>query len=78
MKIDTFDDLERLLRLVNEHRLESLEVGEVKVTKTAWAHAVVSVDRSFGQAGTGHDADNERSIWDDPDLFPNQRRGGTS
>jgi hypothetical protein len=80
VKIDSFEDLQRLLKLVDEHRLDGIEVDGVKVTKSPDSHTVRYVQASLvqpGQAGTGRRRDDETNIWEDPDLFPNLRKGAS-
>lgn len=69
MKIETFEDLERLLKLASEHQVERLKVGDIEVTKSLESHLREKFAASPSQAKPGR---NERAydIDFDPELFP--------
>lgn len=69
MKINTFEELERLIKLVGEHRIECLKVDGIEVHKSAQAHVIQQVTEQVDQAGTGSE-ERATSIWNDPLLFP--------
>lgn len=56
MKIETIEDLDRLLALVNKHEVEELTVGEVTVRKSAHFPKPEKAPRE--------------DEWDDEDLDP--------
>lgn len=65
MKLETFEDLERLLKLVDEHRIEHIKVDNVEVTKSPVVPEVRATLEHEQQA-----VPETGSIWDDPLLFP--------
>ena len=79
MKIETFEDLERLMALVDTHRIELLEVDNIKIVKSTVSHASErQTQTEQARAGRSTNEDDEYTTreWDpmwDQNLLPNSR-----
>jgi len=72
--IPTYEELQKICRLVDEHKIEVLEIQGIKIVKSAQAHAQTRSATQTEQvrAGTSNEkpAKAPTSIWTDPLLFP--------
>jgi hypothetical protein len=64
MRIDTIEDLERVLELTDRHRIDTLIIGDVTIRRSVWsAVPEASVDRELVSGGETSDDEDELLYW---------------